>query len=196
MPKLVDQKLLNLAVLKTTKVQKTMRSIAETKLAQEKLELISDFKNHPVSKEISGGSNASNSSGTLGGYGNLFSFIGFNAGESPVENWVDFLNKKIRILRKKRQGQSSRGNDFVLEFEVAQISEADYGSNARMPWETGRSWITSIERGISGFSNFISKQIGRSGGGIQSDNKVRKSQYRRVSYWSPIWGKFIKNLKA
>lgn len=194
MAKLVDPKLLNLAVLKTSDVQKKARIIAENKLAKEKAELINGFKKHPVSKEISQGPSSSNSSGTLGGYGNLFSFIGFDNNESPVENWANFIDKKIRILKKRNQ-RSLGGNNFRIEFDISQISEMDYIANAKMPWESGRSWLTSIERGISGFSSFISKKLGRSGGGIQTDNKIRSAQYRRTSYWSPLWTKFVKNLK-
>lgn len=194
MAKLVDSRLLNLAVLKTPEVQKRMRVIAENKLAERKSDLINDFKNHPVSKEIQGGSSASNSSGTLGGYGNLFSFIGFNDGDSPVDQWINFLDKKIKILGKKRETPIGK-NNFIIEFQVSPISEADYIANAKMPWESGRSWLTSIERGISGFSNFISKQLGRSGGGVQTDNRIRSAQYRRVAYWSPLWTKFLKRLK-
>lgn len=194
MPKLVDPKLLNLAVLKTSDVQKKVRIIAENKLAKEKAELINNFKKHPISKEIAQGSSSTNSSGTLGGYGNLFSFIGFDNSESPVDNWVNFIDKKIRILKKRGQ-RPLGGNEFIIEFEIPQISEIDYIANAKMPWESGRSWLTSIERGISGFSNFISKKLGRSGGGIQADNRIRAVQYRRTSYWSPLWAKFIKNLK-
>jgi hypothetical protein len=194
MPKLVDPKLLNLAVLKTSNVQKQMRAVAETKLVNAKKELINDFKAHPVSAEIAGGSSSSNSSGTLGGYGNLFSFIGFNNGDNPVDQWVNFIEQKIRILRKSGERQNGN-NGFVLEFQVDQIKNNEYVSNAGMPWESGKSWLISIERGISGFSSFISKKLGRSGGGIQAKSPVRGSVYRTTKYWSPIWTKFIKNLK-
>ena len=40
-------------------------------------DLIKDFHNHAITREIKSGPTSSNSSGTLGGYGNLFSFIGF-----------------------------------------------------------------------------------------------------------------------
>ena len=46
--------------------------------------LIKQFESHPVTKEISGGSSSSNVSGTLGGYGNLFSFIGFHNNSSFI----------------------------------------------------------------------------------------------------------------
>lgn len=194
MPKLVNSKILNGSVLNNPQVQKQARLLAERKLAEQKLELINNFISHPVSKEIAGGSGVSNSSGTLGGYGNLFSFIGFNGGENPVEDWVNFLEKKIKILGKKRNIQSGK-NNFIFQFEVVGIADNDYVSNARMPWESGRSWILSIERGISGFSNFIAKKMGRSGGGIQATNNIRNVQYKSTAYWSPLWTKFIKNLK-
>lgn len=194
MPRLVNSKDLNTALLNSTRVQKVIREAAEKKLADKKRELIKEFLDHPVSKEIAGGVSATNLSGTLSGYGNLFSFIGFDKNESPIENWVNFLNKKIRIIGNKKQKNLS-SNNFIIEFQVSQVSGADYVANAKMPWESGQSWITSIEKGISGFSSFISKKLGRSGGGVQTDNKIRPTEYRRVKYWSTIWSNFVKSLR-
>ena len=59
-----------------------------------KKEMIEEFLAHPVSVEILGGPNAENTSETLGGYGNLFSFIGFNEGDSPLQPIIDFLESK------------------------------------------------------------------------------------------------------
>ena len=42
-----------------------------------KRETINEFLRHPVTKEIEAGPTAQNISGTLDGYGNLFSYIGF-----------------------------------------------------------------------------------------------------------------------
>ena len=39
--------------------------------------LLNEFETHPVTREIEGGPDATNTSGTLGGSGNLFSFLGF-----------------------------------------------------------------------------------------------------------------------
>ena len=46
--------------------------------------MISEFNNHPVTKELEAGVSAANSSGTLNGYGNLFTFIGFSTGHKPI----------------------------------------------------------------------------------------------------------------
>ena len=40
-------------------------------------QMVEEFRSHPVTSELNDGPNASNTSGLLGGYGNLFSFIGF-----------------------------------------------------------------------------------------------------------------------
>lgn len=186
---------LNLAISKNKNVQKIAFEIAKKKLEDAKNELIQDFSSHPVSKEISAGPNANNISGTLGGYGNLFSFIGFSSGSNPVELWVSFLRKKIQIKNKNPKAKSASGDNISFEFDVSGISETDYIAAGQMPWELGRSWIKSIEQGISGFSFYISKKMGRSGGGIQSENSVRSGQYQRKSYWSSMWNKFLINLK-
>ena len=40
--------------------------------------LMKEFEEHTVTKEIEEGAGASNISSTLGGYGNLFTYIGFS----------------------------------------------------------------------------------------------------------------------
>ena len=65
---------------------------AEKKVQVEKSRVIDAFDNHEVTKEIAAGPKASNTSGTLGGYGNLFSFIGFDAGSDPITPVKEVLN--------------------------------------------------------------------------------------------------------
>lgn len=192
MAKLVKSKDLNLAVSKVRNIEKRARQIAEKKLLKEKENLITDFKNHPVSREISSGADSSNISGTLGGYGNLFSFIGFSSGSTPVSDWINLIRNKVKIIKSDKSYSSNR---IIYNFKVNQITDSDL-SSARMPWESGRSWITAIERGISGFSFYISKALGRSGGGIQSNNQVRSGKFSNVPYWSSMWKKFVKNLNS
>ena len=55
-----------------------MNVAARQRLESIKARMIEEFIDHPVSQEIAAGAGATNSSGTLtGGYGNLFTFIGF-----------------------------------------------------------------------------------------------------------------------
>jgi|LakMenE18May11ns_1017448.scaffolds.fasta_scaffold9907575_4 hypothetical protein len=194
MAKGVNQNDLNIAVLSNKQIKKQAFEIAQSKLEKAKNELINDFGSHSVSREIKAGPSSTNISGTLGGYGNLFSFIGFDAGNNPVDLWIAFLKNKIQI-KNKNPKTSESGDKILFEFDVNGVSDADLTANAQMPWELGRSWIKSIEQGISGFSFYISKKLGRSGGGIQADNKVRSGQYQRKQYWSSMWKKFLIDLK-
>lgn len=186
---------LNSVISSNKQVRKLALSIAQKKLEIAKSELIQDFSSHPVSKEISGGPSSSNISGTLGGYGNLFSFIGFNSGSNPVDLWISYLRSKIQIKNKNPKVKSSNGDGISFEFDINGVSDKDLLAAGQMPWELGRSWVKAIEQGISGFSFYVSKKIGRSGGGIQSEHSIRSGQYQRTSYWTSMWKKFLANLQ-
>ena len=76
---------------------------------------------HPVTQEIESGPNGYNQSGTLGGYGNLFSYIGFEEGMSPTEPLRRVLKKilKIHILAFHRFIFSKNIKDYTLiEFKT------------------------------------------------------------------------------
>jgi hypothetical protein len=140
---------------KDKSIQQSILKIVEPKVETEKYKLIQEFESHPVSLEISSGPGGSNSSGTLGGYGNLFSFIGFSGGD-PVSAWSNFLRKAI-FLNKKINTQIA-GDSVVFSLSIQSISDQDLLSIAKMPWEGGRSWIKAVETSISGFSFYISKR--------------------------------------
>jgi len=180
-------------LVKDKKIQRSIINIVEPKVESEKYKLIQEFESHPVSSEISSGPGGSNVSGTLGGYGNLFSFIGFSGGD-PVSAWSNFLRKAI-FLNKKINTEIS-GDRIVFNLSVQSVTDQDLLSIARMPWEGGRSWIKAIETSISGFSFYISKMgAGRSGGGLQSKNQKKSGgSFTPVPYWSKMWGNFIKNI--
>ena len=67
----------NKKIAKNKKFNDQIDQIADKKFRQSKDMLMRDFNEHPVTREIEGGVSAGNVSGTLAGYGNLFSFIGF-----------------------------------------------------------------------------------------------------------------------
>lgn len=64
-----------------------------TRFLQVKNQMIREFLNHPVTKEIKGGPTADNISGTLGGNGNLFSYIGFEEGSDPIDPILNEFQK-------------------------------------------------------------------------------------------------------
>jgi len=194
MPSRVNFRSINKYIASNSAIQRACENIIVKKIEVAKQSLINDFESHPVSTEISAGASASNSSGTLGGYGNLFTFIGFNSGDKPVTSWVNFIRQKVQLQRGSAKISASE-SAFNISFSINKISSQDLVAYAKMPWEPGRSWITGIEKGISGFSNYIVKKLaGRSGGGLQSKSAARSGQFSRSSYWAAIWNKFEKEL--
>ena len=162
---------------------------------RKKARMLSEYDNHPITKELRGGAGAQNVSGTLGGYGNLYTFIGFPTGTGdPTAPISNALRYQTRI--EKRTDIQKRGRSVQCSFKVFSPVKEDLAKLAPMPWEGG-SWLLRIERGISGlgyyiYRNFIEKS--RSGSGIQTDNKIRNLSYKRTSYISAILNTFKSGL--
>tara|TARA_R110000824_G_scaffold27105_4_gene92479 strand:+ start:988 stop:1611 length:624 start_codon:yes stop_codon:yes gene_type:complete len=159
-------------------------------------EFLQDFKNHPVTMEISEGPHGSNISGTLGGYGNLFSFIGFSDGDSPtkvIEAYVlNQLRKSIKIIPDTKSG----GWRVVMQVP----SMEDIASITPMPWAGGRSWVVGIHSGISGLGSYLfSERAGRynsaSGTAIQVRGKMRGGTFQNTPYMVPMLKLFTKRLR-
>ena len=88
-----------------SKISKKAQELANKQFIEAKSRLIEDFDSHPVTTEIKGGTNASNLSGTLSGYGNLFSFIGFPEGSDPTVVVRNFLQSFVEDApRRKKEG--------------------------------------------------------------------------------------------
>lgn len=188
----IDYKQLNLNVGNFKVIKTAALEIAESKLLDSKNDLLKDFSSHPVTAEIEAGENSENSSGTLGGYGNLFSFIGFISGSKPTEVVKNLINK-IRLIRKSYV--KSERNGVLITFNVFSPKKSDFEDATPIPWSAGRSWLSGIERGISGLGYFISRGgIGRSEGGEQADSKIRSSSFKNVSYFSKMYSDFFKKL--
>jgi hypothetical protein len=154
-----------------------------------KRQMISEFANHPISQEILIGPDAPNLSGTLNGYGNLFSYIGFYAGDKPLEPIIDLL-EKTRI-------NFSRLIDDGAVWNIFMPAKEDIWDVTPMPWAPGRSWAKGIETGISGvgYYLYLEKDIpqSRSEAAIQLKNKVRsKGRFKNTKYISQILAKYEK----
>jgi len=150
--------------------------------------MIAEFLNHPVTLEIKGGTSSGNISGTLGGSTNLFSFIGFESGSDPIDAIEKVLySTNFRFTRTTRNS---------VEFEIDIPEPAEIFAATPMPWAPGRSWAKGIETGISGLGYYlkISRDNSRSGLGIQSSRKVRKSgsKFKNTQYISALIKKYEK----
>ena len=187
----INKKAIEKAIFTNRAVKKMVRNIVEKEVEKEKALFRADFESHPVTQELDGGETASNNSGTLGGYGNLFSFLGFNNGANPTVP-VKSLIQKIQLDR----NVESSGNTF--KFKVNIPSKEDFAAVSRMPWEGGRSWLLDIERGISGLGAYLYGRFNasRSGGGIQSKYNYSNRTFRNVKYFSEMYSKFLRRLGA
>jgi hypothetical protein len=187
----INKNLIQKEIFNNRAVKKMVRDIVQKEVEKEKALFQQDFESHPVTQELDGGENASNISGTLGGYGNLFSFLGFNQGANPTAA-VKFLIQKITL---DRNIQASR-NGFRVRVNVP--SKEEFGAVSRLPFEGGRSWLLDIERGISGLGAYLYGRFAssRSGTGIQSKYNYSNKRFRNVKYFSGMYTKFLRRLGA
>ena len=178
------RKKINLASLNQFKI-KSIPSY-EKKIQKLKNNLIQEFANHSVTKEILEGNKSPNYSQTLGGYGNLFTFIGFESSDNPI----DPIFKKLENIT----------IDYKIKYDTLYIyitmpTPEDIWEVTPMPWQEGRSWAKGIESGISGLNFFIflkkSSDKSRSGFGIQSEKRTRSYfRYTPTSYISTLLKKY------
>jgi hypothetical protein len=151
--------------------------------------MITELMNHPITKEIQD-ERGSNSSGTLGGYGNLFTFIGFEAGSTPIDSIKQEFDKTVIQFRQL--------SDDGPIWNIYMPAPEDIWEVTPMPWAEGRSWAKGIETGISGVGWYLYNQNkdypqSRSGPAIQVKSKIAsKVRFKNVKYISDILTRYEK----
>jgi hypothetical protein len=185
----INKRLIQKEIFNNRNVKKIVRDLVQQEVEKEKALFRAEFESHPVTQELEDGENASNISNTLGGYGNLFSFLGFSRGTNPTTP-VKILIQKILL---DRNVQVSK-NGFKIKVNIP--SKDEFGAVTPLPWEGGRSWLLDVERGISGLGAFLYGRFtsSRSGSGIQSKYNYSNRVFRNVKYFSQMYNKFIKRL--
>ncbi|MFM1781338.1 MAG: hypothetical protein RLZZ181_103 [Pseudomonadota bacterium] len=154
-----------------------------------KKEMVQEFLNHPVTVEIKNGPHAENTSGTLEGYGNLFSFIGFYEGDNPTDVIEGLLN--LSDIKFSKQ----TGDGFLVTIYLP--TKEQIFAETPFEWAKGRSWAEGIERGISGFGQYLNTEAikSNSGTGIQIETQVRKGKFKNTSYISALLKKYTKKFQ-
>ena len=170
--------------------QKKAEAMVKEKYQESKLNFLNDFNDHPVTQELEAGNNASNISRTLNGIGNLFSFIGFYQNDNPIGKLKNIINQKFSIKKTKKND----GFRFIINYPSLDKLKAE----TPLPWEGGKSWVLGVEKGISGFGNYMYKKFteGRSKEALQAENKIRSSSYKQTKYISELINNFIKDMKS
>lgn len=135
--------------------------------------MLKEFDRHNITQEILAGPSTLNISGTLDGYGNLFSFIGFEAGSKPTEQLRELLEMGTIF----QQTVFRNGNWY---FRIFLPNKKDISTVTQMPWEKGESWALAVETYISGLSHYMYKKNlpkSRSGTGLQIGVSGNNSYY-------------------
>jgi len=185
-----DTRILAKKIVREKPFQKKSKQIIEKEFENIHQNFLKSFNSHPVTQEIEAGSSASNISRTLGGVGNLYTYIGFNSGSRPIKN--------LRTLLEKYNIRYNTLRDFMrVTIEVPTKDEVF--SATPMPWATGRSWARGIERGISGLGQYFvtsaSIPQSRSGRAIEVKGKIRSAKFANVSYMSALLNDYYKAIK-
>lgn len=205
---------IGIKISQSPSVQKILADNFVNRAEEAKNATLQEFDNHPITQELQAGEHADNSSGTLPGLsdhgGNLFSFIGFNAGDDPTGVVREILEEYIRPYRTPTKKQVYSNGDIKFSFRVRVPELGDFEKDTKYPdgWQDG-SWLYGIEHGIFGLSYYIydeefdTYEQSRSTSGLEAKRKdgtlitVRgSSQSKPSKYISEILRNFVKNLKA
>lgn len=211
---------------KTTLIPEIHKYAARSTVFKEKIKLevkkvflearekfLRNFDNHPISKEIMAGPKTTNTSGTLRGRnsGNLFGFLGFKNTDQHSNNPVEKLRRIISKYSIKVYSRSGRTYVSIIIPSKEEIFE-----QTPLEWAT-KSWVRSIESGVSGLGSYIAyKKVksksgramrivafkspvpSRSSAGIQVRFRIKGIRFFATKYMSSLlrdYKKDINNIK-
>ena len=169
-------------------IEKEARPIMRRVVREAQEDLIQDFENHPITQELDAGVNASNTSGTLGGYGNLFTFIGFPRRTRPTQPIRKIVTRHITFTNLRYRNRTVR-------FEMRAPTKEEIFDETPLPWASD-SWARRVELGLAGFGSYLLKPSpsSRSGGGLQVGSHVRAGKFRNTSYMTGLINRFYRKI--
>lgn len=163
-------------VVESLAAGKNNRKAIDSELNRATAEVVKAVVSHPVSTELLKGPKQEKDGNSVSGYGNLFSFIGFDKDDRPIKDIVDAIeDNKFRISAVTRAGT-------VTTMKISSPKMTEVWRRTPMPWLSGESWVRGIEeKGISGLGYYLNTKWdrGKSGWGVQV--KVRVGDEDRVA---------------
>ena len=154
--------------------------------------LLKEFLNHSITVELKNGPNSENISNTLGGEGNLFSFLGFFYNTNPTLSLENLFNN-LSIRKTTRRGN-------VIYYSINLPTNSEIANSTKMDWGSGTSWAYAVENGNfngdAALSHYIYKTWikGRSKTGIQVKQNYSERNFSPKPYISEILENFQKRM--
>lgn len=170
---------------------------ANTRLNAAKNELLENFDEHIVTKEIIESSkNPSVSDSSIISKGNLTAAFGLNPGqgESQIQELRDVLQNEI--VMKNNPDIVLNNNKAIYSFKIKLPTKASLEKTTSLEW-TSKSWLSIIEEGVSStLKKFIFwadrfKSGSRSTTGLQSKGNVSNvAELTPTPYLTKLFNKF------
>lgn len=154
--------------------------------------LLREFLNHSITVELKNGPTSENISNTLGGYGNLFSFLGFFQTKNPTSELENLFNN-LSIKKTTRKGN-------ILYYSINLPTKEQISDSTKMDWGSGTSWAYAVENGNfngdAALGHYIYKTWlgGRSKKGIQVKGEYSEESFSPKPYISQILENFQKRM--
>lgn len=156
-----------------------------------------EFFQDPVALELEGGNQEARTQTVLPeGYGNLFSFLGFDKGMDVITPLVEKIQEKTKVVNNPTVELA--GDQYVFSFPVRVPTMEEMEAAAPQPggandkWDS-RPWIRVLEEGIPGFAFFLhSKKTlppesnSRSTRGIQLKKSLRFGNVGKIRFISRL----------
>lgn len=181
-------------------IEKQVKPILDREFKKKKESILQVFDEHEVTQSLENGPEDDDGIVNTAHGGNLYSLLGFPAGEQPQENLRDILDDSIKptnILI----GNTDKKNTVLVSMRIsvptfAEVDKAAATKN-KLPWTT-RGWLSALEKGISGFGSYLFDaergfRTSFSGTAIEAKNKktgklvkVRSGTFGPIKYVSEI----------
>lgn len=202
----VNTRLLRLEIEKQSNVVfSKIKPQIQKKFNESKKQLLKNFDEHPVTIEIQNGPDASSEFVSTAAGGNLFSLIGFDAGDDPTEALREFLEEGITLeIGDYRKRVNNRGITWEVPVVIVTQEEIAEEVSSANPLEwTSKGWTMLIEKGIPWFAHYLFDNTrtfknSHSGTAIQVKSSIsegRTTPFKGIPYISEILKKFKNSIK-
>ena len=180
-------------------IYRKVKPLMQAEFEARKQVVLDEFDAHPVTQELEAGPDASSQFIDTAHGGNLYSFLGFNAGENPTEAIRKVLQEDLR-LNISQTTREVHQNTIIFKTPVRMPTLTTFhdkvGSQVPLEW-TSRSFTDLLERGITGFGQYLFDTIRNFGGASRSGpaiqiNKgtLRGGSAPRIKYVSEFLARF------